>query len=424
MGAVKVDQIGAGGRLVTGADVKLTFGQRVDVITRYLPEAYIQQVGAQRVLRIGDDALLVRQIHHLGHPWPGFKKRIQIPRQWVQVHDLLTESGIRARFIGLYHYGDTTILVDFDPATYVRRKANNSAAHVATNDLFQAQVQGSFSRVDRGGNRITSVRADAFADYLRTDDVARSPHLDILQQFNTVFLDGQMTPAMTAVRRMHQARWPDTFQAEWPGFYLEHRLAQFLTAGGHTDQVQYLKNKVRGGYDYDLRFREAGEGGATAHFGDLKASDHAQTETPGNDAASVQACVEQYGKFWFVIYEHQTWKARDNDDVATIEWNRWRREAGYTSRSGFSEMSYARRFKEAVRFFSMKVLEVNTANFHTVLGEFSQGRQPSGDGRALKVMIHKDRIDNFLVHSHQVPVPEPAPLTSRHLAPTTVDTLW
>src|SRR5690625_664824 len=167
MRAVQVDQILPDGSLVLDADSKLPFNQRVAIIGRYLPEVYIQQVEGERVLRFDDQALLVRQVHHLGHPWPGFKKRIQIPRRWVSAYHALSGEGVRVRFIGLYHYRQTTILVDFDPATYVLRKANNSAAHVATNDLFQAQLHGSFTRVDRNGNRPTSVRAAPSPAYLR-----------------------------------------------------------------------------------------------------------------------------------------------------------------------------------------------------------------------------------------------------------------
>lgn len=421
MGAQVVDQIGPDGTVVQDTDARIRPAERVAILGRYLPEVYVQQVGPERVLIAGDNALLVRQVHHLGHPWPGFKKRIQIPNQWIRIHHLLREGGLRPRFIGLYHYEGTTIFVDFDPDTYVARKANNSAAHVSTNDLFQAQARGSFSRTDRNGNRLTSVRADSFAHYLRTGDVGTDPHLEVLQQFNEAFLDGQLTMAMTAVQRMHRAAWPDRFQGEWPGFYLEYRLEEFLHTAGHTDRVRHLKNKTPGGFDYDLQFRD---GPTVAHYGDLKASDHVQKEAPGNDAASVRACLQEYGKFWFVLYEHQTWKAKDNQNAATIEWNRWRRDAGYVARKGFNELSYAGRFKEAVRFFSMKVLEVNTGNFHTVLGDFAQGRQPSGDARALKVMIRKDRIDNFLVHSHQVEVPEPEPLAPGRLTPRADATLW
>lgn len=46
---------------------------------------------------------------------------------------------------------------------------------------------------------------------------------------------------------------------------------------------------------------------------------------------------------------------------------------------------------------NMLVLEVNQTNFRVVLGDFAQGKEPDGAARALKVMIKKKNIDNFLI---------------------------
>ncbi|MEH3077608.1 MAG: hypothetical protein PGN11_13225 [Quadrisphaera sp.] len=51
----------------------------------------------------------------------------------------------------------------------------------------------------------------------------------------------------------------------------------------------------------------------------------------------------------------------------------------------------------------MKVLEINAVNFDLVLGDFRQGVQQGGAERALKVMINKRNIDNFLVFSAAAP---------------------
>jgi hypothetical protein len=50
----------------------------------------------------------------------------------------------------------------------------------------------------------------------------------------------------------------------------------------------------------------------------------------------------------------------------------------------------------------MVILEVNDANVHLVLRDFNQGRQPGGASRALKVMIDKRNLDNFLIHSDTI----------------------
>lgn len=396
MGTLDVDQIDNTGRLVRDSDTRLTTGAREQIVLDSLPGSMPDSFAGIRVVRYKHHVILSKQVTHLGFPWPEFKKRIQIPKTWIAAHDAALKAGLTPRFVGVYRYGGVTIFVDFDPSTYVLRKANNSAAHVATNDLFQAQVHGAFTRTDARSNRLTSVRGDRLPEYLAAGQTDRDRHVEALQLFNRDFLTGDRLHALDAVREMHAAAWPDCFQGEWPGFYLEYRLHSFLQREGLTDHVRFVKAKQRGAFDYDLELRRRG---ATDFLGDLKASDYRKPDSPGNDAEDIRRCVEQFGRFWYVIYEHSTQHARDNGDSATVAWNEWKRSVGYTGRKEFNPLSYAVRFKESVKFFRVKVLEVNRANFDTVLGDFTQGRQPDGSARALKVMIKKKFIDNFLVYT-------------------------
>ncbi|WP_457254430.1 hypothetical protein [Pedococcus sp. P5_B7] len=396
MGSVVVDQIGQDGSLLSDVDTTLSDRQKNDLLLTALPGAAVEVYAGERVVRFGDHIILKKQVTHLGHPWPSFKKRIQIPKAWLVVERQAVEDGLVPRFIGIYRYGEVTIFVDFDPSTYVQRKANNSAAHVATNDLYQAQTLGVFTRVDRNGNSLTSVRADQFADYLLGTVAEHLPHLDVFTRFNEGFLQGGRIEALDALRNMHASKWPDTFQAEWPGFYLEFRFDAFVRRHGLGDRVAFQKVKGRMDYDYDLIFRNSGQ---IDYFGDLKASNIEKHESPGNDAADISRCVREFGRFWYVIYEHETWHGRTDGDRATIAWNEWKQSVGYDNGKPYNPLSYATKFKASVRFTRMMILEINEANFYSVLGPFAQGPQPSGATRALKVMITKRNIDNFLVFS-------------------------
>ncbi|WP_291379272.1 hypothetical protein [Demequina sp.] len=398
MGNVVVDQIGPRGELLDDVDTTLSPNEKFDLLVEALPGGTVDTYAGRRVVRFREHLILAAQVTHLGHPWPGFKKRIQIPRPWVDVYQSALADGLTPRFIGIYHYRDVTVFIDFDPSTYVQRKANNSAAHVATNDLFQAQTQGVFARTDRNGNCLTSVRSDLFADYLLGVVREENIYLDVFEGFNAEFLTGARLAAMDAVVEMHAFEWPDAFQGEWAGFFLEYRVDEFLRRTGVDELVGFQKAKRRGDFDYDLVFKERR---GVSFFGDLKASNVASSVAPGNDAADLKRCVEQYGRFWYVIYEHETWHSRDEDDGPVIEWNEWRRSMGYVPRKSYDPLSYAGRFKSAVRFARMKILEINEANFHIVLGAFNQGHQPSGADRAVKVMISKTNIDNFLIYSHE-----------------------
>lgn len=399
VGSVVVDQIGSDGRLLSDVDTTLTIAQRDALLLAALPGASVETYAGESVVVYGDQVILRKQITYLGIPWERFKKRIQIPPSWKTVHRQAVADGRTPRFVGVYHYGAVTVFVDFDPSTYMLRSANNSAAHVATNDLFQAQTLGTFSRTDRNGNHLTSVRFDLFADYLLDRVRDHSRYLEAFEAFNMEFLTGERVEALAAVREMHGAGWPDTMQGEWAGFYLEYRIDEFLRRGGRHSPVAFQKVKRRGGLDYDLVFLDQGE---VAYFGDLKASNITKHESPGNDAEAMRRCVDQYGRFWYVIYEHETWHSRDEGDVPVVAWNEWRRSVGHVGAKDYSPYSYRQRFKSAVRFSRMMVLEVNQANFHIVLGDFNQGRQPDGASRAVKVMISKKNIDNFLIHTESL----------------------
>ena len=399
MGTVVVDQIGPRGELLQGVDTTLSPTEKFELLVDVLPGAVVERYSGVRVARLRDQIISLAQVTHLGNPWPGFKKRIQIPPNWVGVYERARADGLVPRFVGSYHYGDVTIFVDFDPGPYVRRKANNSAAHVATNDLFQAQTQGVFTRTDRNGNRLTSVRADLFADYLLGGLREENPYLEVFEGFNAEFLTGARLDAMDAVVEMHAFEWPDAFQGEWAGFYLEYRVDEFVRRSGADRLIGFQKAKRSGDFDYDLVFKEPR---GIAFYGDLKASNVASNEAPGNDAADLTRCIEQYGRFWYVIYEHQTWHSRNEGDKPVIEWNEWRRSMGHVQRKEYNALSYASKFKSAARFVRMKVLEINSANFHVVLGDFNQGHQPSGADRAVKVMIAKRNIDNFLIYSQDI----------------------
>lgn len=397
MGCVVVDQVARDGSLVADVDSTLGRSDRDSLLLAALPGATLLTFSGERVVRFGKNVILRKQVTHLGKPWPEFKKRIQIPQRWLTVERAARAAGLVPRFVGIYHYRDVTIFVDFDPSTYVLRKANNSAAHVSTNDLFQAQTLGQFTRTDANGNTLTSVRSDRFATYLLSARNVVHPHLAVFSGFNAQLFQERTVDALPAVRAMHAAGWPDAFQAEWPGFYLEFRFDSYLRSLD-APRVKYQKAKGPSQPDFDLVFHKTLEL-EIAHYGDLKASTIARHESPGNDADNLVQCVSRYGRFWYVIYEHETTYGRHHEDRATIAWNEWKRTVGFR-RAGrdFDPLSYASRFKQSVRFVQMMVLEVNRANFEVVLGEFHQGQQVDGTQRALKVMIKKRNIDNFLIY--------------------------
>lgn len=143
--------------------------------------------------------------------------------------------------------------------------------------------------------------------------------------------------------------------------------------------------------DFDIFFPKAN------YYGDLKASDIDKKEAPGNDQENVLKAINQYGKLWYVIYEHKTEKdSLHNNEMAIRRMNL----IGDTYQPG-GKISYEKKMKHSVEFKRMKIFELNRINLNETLSAFNQGHQPDGKSRAPKFLINKKNIDNFIVYSYE-----------------------
>lgn len=342
--------------------------------------------------------LLVKQITYLGNPHPIYKKRIQIPRSWIDLSSQYRDFDVR--FIGIYKYASSIVFVDFEKSGYLSRNVHNSSAHVYTNDLYQASTQGVFSRKDSRNNLITSIRDSEFKKYL-TNAVSFAPqnrYLEKLIEFNQRFPFGQWVSSEEAYAEMLTTGSPDWAQGEWPGFWLENKARLFYNSRDEFHLVNFIKHKGQEDLDFDLKFSS----GSELFFGDLKASDVCKNESPGNDKTNLLEALKSGGKFWYVIFEHETEK--DSEPyVATRNYNSLKLEHGkWPAGKEYSPLSYSSRMKKRVRFIKMQVLELNEANYAHALTDFSQGRQPDGKPRKTKFMIKKKDIENFVIFSYEV----------------------
>lgn len=186
---------------------------------------------------------------------------------------------------------------------------------------------------------------------------------------------------------MEKAKWPEWRQTEWAGWYLEYKFNQFTVDKSTSPNIIYTgqsnKSKQNGGFDFDIWFKKA------QFYGDLKASDIKATEAPGNDQGTFIECINMFGRFWYVIYEHETKKDCEATSFKDVRaYNRYMKK---------DELSYAKRLKTGVKFTKMTILELNRFNFHEALSEFNQGHQPNGTARNPKFMIKKKDIDNFVI---------------------------
>lgn len=347
--------------------------------------------------------LLAKAISYLGNPHPIYKKRIQLP-DWYQ--DFCRKVEVQAlnydiRFLGVYHFEENIVFVDFKKDSYLQHGLHNSSAHVYINDLFQAQTYGVFSKQDQFENTITCIRCNKLKDYLEGIDSSKTDNLfDLFRQFNCGFSFGQWLTALDTIQLMYSDGWRQWKQAEWAGWFLEYRFNKFTIDSHVTDRMRYISQKRDGDLDFDIRFEEAD------FYGDLKASDITHTDAPGNDQESLVECIYRYNRFWYVIYEHDTIKDSDRDYVATVARNRFIKSVDPSYEK--DDMSYSQKMKNSVRFRKMTILELNKVNFREALKAFNQGHQPDGKQRKPKFLINKKVLsnDNYAVFRYNSSVVE------------------
>lgn len=335
---------------------------------------------------------LTGAITYLSFPHPLFKKRLQL-KQWFK--DFYEDYSIRPiadiHIIGIYHYQGLYLFVNFKAEDYIGRKLNSSAAHVYSNDLYQALVNGSFCKTDRNENHITILTVRTFADFLRGKKTENSI-FTLFSKFNNSFDFGKWIYADKAIIEMKNGNWYQWKGTEWPGWYLEYKFSCFIFAENCEKEMIYIGSvKDKKLLDFDIFFPKAN------YYGDLKASDIDKKEAPGNDQENVLKAINQYGKLWYVIYEHKTEKdSLHNNEMAIRRMNL----IGDTYQPG-GKISYEKKMKHSVEFKRMKIFELNRINLNETLSAFNQGHQPDGKSRAPKFLINKKNIDNFIVYSYE-----------------------
>lgn len=225
---------------------------------------------------------LAGAITYLSKPHPIFKKRYQL-KLWFKdfYKDYRDAPNTIIHLIGLYHYEGLIVFVEFELKDYIERKLNSSAAHVYSNDIFQAVTNGYFSKVDRNGNHITSISSRYFEQYL-DGKVKENPLFELFKTFNTSFCFDKWISAKQAITKMKQGNWYQWKGTEWPGWFLEFEVAGFVSREHCETQMLYIGNlKDDSMLDFDLLFPK------DHYYGDLKASDINHSEAPGNDQEAV-----------------------------------------------------------------------------------------------------------------------------------------
>lgn len=404
MGNLASEQIRADLSLEVAPDQVLSSLKQRGALIRFLgrENCEIQDILGHKVLVYKKNdinfILLHKAVSYLGGngQHPIYKKRIQLS-SWYKDFCLEIEKEnlpYDVRFIGVYHYDGAIVFVDFLKSTYLKKKVHNSSAHIYINDLYQALTNGVFHKEDQYGNHLYAVRANKFADYLIGKEIGTNHIFSLFNQFNHEFDFGKWLSVLPAVKEMERANWSQWKQTEWPGWYLEYKFYNF-TIEKHTAPIIIytgISNKAKDKFDFDIWFEQ------NQFYGDLKASDITKSSAPGNDQSTFIECINQYGKFWYVIYEHETEKDSEANNYENVR--------AYNKYMNKDELSYSSRLKTGVKFMKMTILELNRINFREALSTFNQGHQPDGSHRNPKFLIKKKDIDRFVVFRYKYSLDE------------------
>lgn len=340
--------------------------------------------------------IISASVTYLSKPHPIFKKRMQL-QTWYKdfFREYKEKPNTTINIIGVYHYDDMEIYCDFNLNDYINKKMHSSSAHVYTNDLYQAIKNGTFDKVDVNSNHITIIKGIYLKNYFQGMKQI-NPVVKLFEKFNGEFDFNYWLKADYCIKKMLAADWYQAKGTEWPGWFLEFRVDEFIQKENCSNIMLYTgnKNKSEGMLDFDLFF------GTLNFYGDLKASDIKKKETPGNDQANTLEAISKYGRLWYIVYEHETQKDKDHNNEMAIA----RMRLIDPSFKDGDHVSYTTRMKHSVNFKKMHIYELNAVNMHDILSDFNQGHNsgPSMADRVAKFLLSKENMNNSIIYTYEV----------------------
>ncbi len=372
------------------AALKKALGDNVSLVKyQGTKDVYLYQADGE------DHYLICAAVTYLGTPHPLFKKRMQL-KQWYKdfYHEYKNKPNTTINLIGVYHYDGMELYCDFNLSDYIGRKLNSSSAHVYINDIFQAMKNGTFDKVDMNGNRITVVKGVHLKEFF-AGNKTKNPIVQLFEKFNSQFPFNQWLRADDCIKIMLDHNWYQAKGTEWPGWFLEFRVDEFIQKENCSSVLLYTgnKNKAAGMLDFDLFF------GGLNFYGDLKASDMEKKKAPGNDQQNTLDAISKYGRLWYILYEHETIKDNTKNNEMAIA----RMKLTEPKYKDGDPVSYKNRMKHSVKFKKMRIFELNAVNMHDILSDFKQGHNsgPKMAKRVAKFLLNKNNMNNSIIYTYE-----------------------
>lgn len=128
LSTVKVEQVESLNNVVVDFGENLNYKEIEQIVLDVFPNTFVNCGNIMGIHNNTNFCLYFKNISYLGNPHPIFKKRIQIPRTFKELHNYNLYKNTKTLLLGIYKYKETILFCDFDTKTYVEKKMNNSSA--------------------------------------------------------------------------------------------------------------------------------------------------------------------------------------------------------------------------------------------------------------------------------------------------------
>lgn len=386
-----VEQINSQGKVVNDYDVTFRGSALLDLVVSSLGSKFKKvSIGSKNVIEVTlsnghKELLLFKSVSYLGNPHPIYKKRIQIPNDYVSFVNQYQGQYSNIRFIGLYYYDGKAYFIDFVKDSYMKRIVNNSSAHIYTNDIARAYRIGQVKKIDNNLNEIYVLRSDMFYSYLN-NGITVSDELESKILTVTHFIPKHEITAIEAITEMHQNGFRNWQQTEWAGWYFEYIFNKFIKESKLDKHIKYGPPSGPLKVNLDLWFP------MNDFYGDLKAHSEDSPDIMGNDIETVRLVVNAYSRLWYVVCEHET--SKDINSAASQQ-----RIDYINSVTGEQKTLPRRDIKASVKFTKLIILEINPNNLPHFKTTQEGWTNSDGNVRAPKISIKHTYLenDNFVI---------------------------
>ena len=391
--------------------------REIDNLMSKIFEGKVNRISRRAIYKVihGDNItfLLVKNITYMGgdgmnkmHPLD--LKRIQLPKSWQIFCEQNKGLNIDVKFIGIYKNDSLIIFADFIADTYLKRKMNNSAAHIYLNDLYQGLKNGIFSKIDKRGNKIFTISEALFRDYIYKNAKENvNPILRTIEKITDTIKWNEWIRADEAIqyeRSLFTGDDDTSFnnwkQNMWNGWYVEAKFSHYQLYHPNIDVIyvdtcgnRAIKEKFKK-YDLDLVFPKTLQN--DLFMGDIKAvSTTSGGNTLLNDVAHTDLALKDFGKIWICFYLHDKLSGSTNN----FEMVEWRNKYIYeqSGKKGNLKLRSARNTPHSIKFTDMVILELNSVNkdnFFKAVNQF--GHNSNGKERNKKYSINKNYLKKLV----------------------------